>query len=260
VDIVVPVYGEPEFLKCCLESIAAHDAGVPFTLTLVDDVSPTEMGFVYALADEMGAQVVRHHQNKGFAGACNTGARKGKAPWILLLNTDILITHDNWLKAMVDEGQDKAVGVVGALLTFFPADHPLYEESPIRPPERTQHAGVVFDILGRPYHVFSGWSADHPKVNARREMNCVTGACLLTRRKLWVKLGGLDEDYTRGNFEDVQYCLQARLSGYKVIYTPHARLYHYAGGSGNSMTAKQNARLFQIKMGSVVEFDEWKFY
>jgi GT2 family glycosyltransferase len=260
VDIVMPVYGEPEFLKCCLESLAAYEAGVPYALTLVDDVSPVEMGFVYALAGEMGARVVYHHENKGFAGACNTGARKGRAPWILLLNTDTLITHDGWLKAMVDEGKDPKVGVVGALLTFFPTDHPLYEESPIRPPKRVQHAGVVFDILGRPYHIFSGWSADHPQVWQRREMNCVTGACLMTRRKLWRRLGGLEECYSTGNFEDVEFCIQARLAGYKVVYTPTAHLHHFAGGSNNSTTAKRNARLFQLRMGQVVEFDEWRHW
>lgn len=260
VDIVLPVYGEPEFLTACLESLYAHDAGVPYTVTLVDDVSPVEMGWAFDVADKNGGRVIRKNKNGGFASSCNTGARYGRAPWLLLLNTDTLILHDGWLKTMVDEGKDPKVGIVGCLLTFFPEDHPLYEESPIRPPEKTQHAGVAFDILGRPYHVFSGWDSDHPKVQERREMNCVTGACFLTRRTLWRRLGGLDEDYTRGNFEDVQYCLQARLAGYKVVYTPDAHLAHYAGGSNNSQTAKRNAALFKIKMGEAVEYDEYKFY
>lgn len=255
VDIVMPVYGQPEFLRACLESLYDHDAGVPYTVTLVDDVSPVEMGWVYDYARSKGAWVTVHHENKGFAGACNTGARAGKAPWVLLLNTDTLVIQDGWLEAMVDEGRDLQVGVVGCLLSFFPdSDHSR------RPAGKAQHAGVAFDVLGRPYHIFSGWSVNHPKVRLRREMNCVTGACLLTRRALWRRLGGLDEDYTRGNFEDVQYCLQARLAGYKVVYTPKAHLHHYAGGSENSMTAKRNAQLFRIKMGSVVEYDEWKFW
>lgn len=260
VDIVLPVYGQPEFLKACLESLYAHDAGVPYSVTLVDDKSPGEMGWVYDYAQGQGARVIHNRKNKGFAGTCNTGARNGKAPWILLLNTDIIITHDGWLAAMVDEGKDPTVGVVGCLLTFFPEEHPLYEEHPLRPVEKVQHAGVCFDILGRPYHIFSGWSADHPKVRQRREMNTVTGACLMARRALWRRLGGLDEDYTRGNFEDVQFCLQARIAGFKVIYTPEAHLRHFAGGSNNSETAKRNAQLFQLKMGTVVEYDEWKYW
>lgn len=260
VDVVMPVYGEPEFLRACLQSLRAYDAGVPYNLILVDDVSPVEVSSVYAEAEAMGATVVYHRHNKGFAGTCNTGARKSKSPWILLLNTDTLAIEDGWLKAMVAEGDDDKVGIVGALLTFFPEDHPLYKESPIRPPEKAQHAGVAFDILGRPYHIFAGWSTDHPKVQQRREMNCVTGACMLVRRKLWARLGGLQECYTTGNFEDVELCLRARLAGYKVIYAPGVHLSHFAGGSGNSATAKRNAKLFQLRMGEIVEYDEWRFY
>lgn len=258
VDIVMPVYGEPTFLRHCLESLYEHDAGVPYTVTLVDDVSPdhNEMQWVYEYAKGLGVNIVYHTKNKGFAGTCNTGARKGKAPWILLLNTDTLIIEDYWLRKLVDEGEsDPDIGVVGPLLLFFPDS-----DSPERPAGKVQHAGVAFDILGRPYHIFSGWSAEHPKVQQRREMNCVTGACFMARRKLWTRLKGLDEDYTRGNFEDVQFCIMARLAGYKVLYTPITRLYHFAGGSGNSMTADRNAKLFQLKVGDVVEYDEWRYW
>jgi GT2 family glycosyltransferase len=260
VDIVLPVYGEAEFLRACLESLYAHDAGVPYTVTLVDDESPDTLEWVFDWARDQGARTIYHHRNKGFAATCNTGARAGKAPWILLLNTDTLITHNGWLAAMVEAGNDKKTGIVGCLLTFFSEDHPLYEPSPLRPSGKVQHAGVAFDILGRPYHIFSGWSADHPKVQERREMNCVTGACLMARRSLWRRLGGLEECYTRGNFEDVEFCICARLAGYKVVYTPDAHLRHYAGGSNNSQTAKRNAQLFHIRMGQAVEYDDWKWW
>lgn len=242
-------------MRGCLESLFAHDAGVPYRVILVDDVSPEPMDAVYLWARERGCRIIKHRENKGFAATCNTGARAGKAPLILLLNTDTLITQDGWLKTMSDECNWAAVGVVGCLLTYFPdSDHPQ------RPAGHVQHAGVVFDILGRPYHIFAGWPADHPKVTKRREMNCVTGACLMTKRQLWQRIGGLDEVYDRGNFEDVQYCIQVRHAGYKVIYTPAVHLHHYAGGSGNSMTATRNAKLFDIQMGDKVEFDEWRHW
>ncbi len=262
VDIVLPVYGQPEFLQHCLESLYRHDAGVSYSVTLVDDVSPDEMGWVYEFAQDHGARVIHHQKNAGFAAACNTGARAGKAPWVLLLNTDTLIVQDGWLKAMTSEGKDPKVGIVGCLLTFFPEEHPLYDEraGDIRPAGKVQHAGVVFDIMGRPYHIFVGWSPEHEKVDQRRELNAVTGACFLARRKLWRRLGGLDEDYRTGNFEDIQFCLQARLAGYKIVYTPKARLCHFAGGSNNTATARRNARLFQLKMGQAVEYDEWRHW
>ena len=262
VDIVMPVYGQPEFLLACLASFFDHDPGISYTLNLVDDQSPEthRLAPILDYAQEKGARVVKHRRNKGFAATCNTGAALGSAPWILLLNTDTLILNDGWLKAMVDAGRNPRVAVVGALLTFFETATDWAPASPIRPAGKVQHAGVVFDILGRPYHIFVGWDPDHPKVNQTREMNCVTGACFLTRRHAWRRIGGLDEDYTRGNFEDVNYCLIARTLGYKVVFTPEVHLSHYAGGSGNSMTADRNARLFQLKAGHLVVYDEWRFW
>jgi GT2 family glycosyltransferase len=260
----MPVYGGGEFILEAVRSIYDHDAGVPFNLVLVDDQSPQDPKLDAALAyvkAQDGAHVFRHQKNGGFAATCNTGAATGKSPWILLLNTDIRILHDGWLEAMVNEGDDPEVGVVGALLTYYQTPRPWAPADPrIRPAGKVQHAGVVFDIMRRPYHIFGGWDHDHPKVAQRREMNCVTGACLLTRREIWRRIGGLDTAYTKGNFEDVTYCLMTRMNGHKVVFTPKAHLEHYAGGSENSMTAGRNAQIFQLKMGDYVVYDEYQHW
>jgi len=264
VDIVMPVYGGADFILDCVRSIYKYDAGVPFNLVLVDDQSPQDPKLDAALTyvkRQENSFVFRHQRNAGFAATCNTGAKAGRSPWILLLNTDTRILHDGWLAAMVQEGDDPEVGIVGALLTFFATPQPWAPADPrVRAAGKVQHAGVVFDVMRRPYHIFAGWDPDHPRVAQRREMNCVTGACLLTRREIWKSMGGLDTAYTRGNFEDVQYCLMARINGHKVVFTPEAHLEHYAGGSENSMTAGRNAQIFQIKMGEYVVYDEYEHW
>lgn len=262
VDVVVPVYGQGDFLLAMLGSYFEHEPGVKANLILVDDATPQgkRLQPIWDYAEGKGGHIIKHKENQGFAATCNTGAAASKSPFILLLNSDVLITQDGWLKTMVAELDSPTVGVVGPMLTFFPHATEWAPASQIRPAGKVQHAGVVFDILARPYHIFSGWDKDHPRVAQRRELNCVTGACLLTRRVLWNRIEGLDTDYTRGNFEDVQYCLQARHLGYKVIFTPEVELHHYAGGSGNSMTAKRNAELFKIKAGELVQWDEWVFW
>lgn len=261
--MVIPSYGQPEFLLALLASYAEYDPGVKAQIIIVDDKSPHPgvLKTVYMYARKQGHRVIKNETNLGFAGTCNAGAAAGRAPYILLLNSDTLILHDGWLGKMVEEARNPLVGTVGALLTFFDKSTEFAPPDPkARPAGKVQHAGVVFDILKRPYHVFWGWSPDNPQVSTRREMNCVTGACLLTKRAIWEKIGGLDTDYAKGNFEDVQYCLQNRVLGYKVIFTPEAHLAHYGGGSGNSMTADRNAQLFQIKAGHIVEYDEWRHW
>ena len=261
VDIVTPVYGGAKMLRNMVESLIAVEAGVPWRLWLVDDCGPErkELDELYSEFRKKDARIraVQNPRNAGFAASNNRGFRMGSAGLLLMLNSDILVTGPGWLQAMADEFADPQVGVVGARLVFFDE----YEKpDPYRPAGKTQHAGVCFNMDGNPYHIFSGWDPEHPKVNCRREMNAVTGACMMTRRTLYEQLGGLDVDYGQGNFEDVQFSLQVRALGYKVVYQPKTRLFHYSGGSGNSAQALFNNGLFKLKCGKIIEYDEFRHW
>ena len=57
-------------------------------------------------------------------------------------------------------------------------------------------------------------------------MATVTGACLMSRRNLWSRLGGLAEERLAVAYNDVDYCLRSRADGQRVVVTPAARLVH----------------------------------
>ncbi len=259
VDIITPVYGQPQFLRGLMESMRQYETGVDYHWWVVDDKGPQtpELSAVYAeLKEDERVTVLMSPINRGFAGANNEAFRRGKSPFVLMLNSDTRIKDNGWLRQMlVEMWNDENVGVVGPMLTFFDDD-----TAPEHPAGKVQHAGVAFNMLGQPYHIFAGWDPTHPKVNQRREMNAVTGACLLTRRKVYHKLGGLDTIYTTGNFEDVQFCLQVRAAGLKVIYTPQTILNHYSGGSNNNATANVNAGIFQTRCRGIIPHDDWMYW
>lgn len=264
VDIITPVYGGAHYLDALSYTLLQDfDAGVDFHWIVVDDFTPEDKGRaeVMTVLDRLekheDVTVVRSVENGGFSKTNNIGVRKGKAKYILMLNSDTLVTHDGWLRQMVSNIEENPiVGVVGARLIYFEND----DNNPIRPSGMTQHAGVGFNLLGQPYHVFMGWPPDHPRVTERRVMRAVTGACLLTTRKLWKHLGGLAEVYTMGNFEDVEFCVKVSAIGRVVIYDPLVTLRHYAGGSGNSQTAVRNQQIFQLRNSHLLVWDDWHYY
>lgn len=268
VDILTVVYGKPKFLSILHRGLTTVDSGTSWKWIIVDNCGPDQEE-LKKLYDQYGKdpriKCVKTSRNLGFSGGNNFGAKYGRSEYLLLLNSDIAIRDSGWLKAMTDElDNSPTVGIVGAKLLFFDnelsAEISPGTEDPRRPFGKIQHAGVAFNLLGQPYHIYNGWSADNQRVNVRRELNCVTGACLMIRRSLYEKLDGLDEDYTIGNFEDVQICLQARELGYKVVYQPKAVLYHYAGGSDNTATAKKNESIFHIKNSQRTEYDEYRHW
>lgn len=259
VDIVIPVYGHPNMLRGTIASLRLHPSSIPWKCFVVDDASPEETeeeldGIYKGLGKDRRFRVVKSRKNLGFAGANNKGVNSGSSQFILLLNSDIRVMGD-WLALLVKEMHNPEVGVVGCKLIFFPERF----NDPKRPAGRIQHAGVVFNITRAPYHRMIGWPSEDIRVNRREEMQSVTAAVLLTRRNLWRKIGGLNEIYTKGNFEDVEYCVHTRHLGYKVIYTPEPLIYHFAGGSENYQTAQKNLQIFLMRCGKAVQFDDYKY-
>lgn len=150
---------------------------------------------------------------------CNQGVAATSGELVLLLNDDMLIEQADWLSVMVGIiAAEEDVGVVGARLLY--ADGTL------------QHGGILLNE--QPLHIFHGFGGDDPGVfgllEIDREVSAVTGACLLTRRSLWDELGGLPEEFAVA-FNDLDYCLRVRASGHRVIWTPHATLYHFESQS-----------------------------
>lgn len=259
VDIVIPVYGHPNMLRGTIASLRLHPSSIPWKCFIVDDASPeeneTELNTVYrSLKRDSRFRMIKSKENLGFAGANNKGAASGSSQFILLLNSDVRVT-DDWLALLVKEMHDPKVGVVGSRLIFFPERF----NDGKRPAGRIQHAGVVFNVEKGPYHRMISWPADDSRVMRKQEFQSVTAAVLLTRRSLWGKIRGLNTAYTKGNFEDVEYCLHIRHLGYKVIYTPEPLIYHFGGGSENYQTAQKNLQIFLMRCGDVAKFDDFRF-
>ena len=288
-DIVIPIYGRPELLKPCLAAVEATCFGLNYRLILVDDKSPEpdEMTAIYA-ALPPSATLIQNPENQGFPGSANIGVAAGQAQAILILNTDVVVKSGaitTMLETLwdnpknlptnphfdTDDYKDASAGIVAPKLVF--AEN---SPHPDTTPGHIQHAGMAFNISGLPIHICVNWSADHPKVNRRKSVQIVTGACLMTRRELWnasmanyqkkgdTTRGAFNEVYGRGTFEDIEFCLAARGGGFKVIYEPNAVASHLVGGSSalqnQGYNLERNTSIFKARCGLLILWDEWIFW
>ena len=260
-DILVPIYGGLTHLRNLMPALEATLAP-EHRVIFVDDCTPPEKGSK-AILEFLGQAVDRHptwlavrsDANRGFSASNNLGSQKGDGEFICLLNSDT-VPQAGWLEAMLLVMDTyPQIGAVGAKLLFPP-----WSNDPVRPAGTIQHAGVVFNAMRMPYHIFAGWPADHPKVNRHLFMQACTGACLLVRRALWEKVGGLDEAFGQGNFEDIDLTLKFCGLGYEIAYCPDAVLYHWGSGSENVAMVEKNAMLFSHKWGDKITSDDWKYY
>jgi GT2 family glycosyltransferase len=259
VDIVIPIHSRFDLLEQCLQSIPDAAVDITYNLILVDNKSPDPGDFWDRWSRD--AIILHNKENLGFPKACNQGVRRKTSPLILLLNSDVIL-YPGAIHRMVKAMDDPKVGVVGAKL-LFPTEEQISAaklDPRIRPAGKVQHVGLETNIRAEFYHIFLGWSEDHPKVNRMRETYAVTGACLMTRRSIWNRIGGLFEGYGQGTYEDLDFCLTTRDIGYSVIVETQAVGVHFVGATSEAyrkpMPMNENRMIFMQRWGNRLNYTE----
>ncbi|MBT3346353.1 MAG: glycosyltransferase [Gemmatimonadetes bacterium] len=234
VSIVIPVYNGAGLTEKCLFGIAGNTADEPNYEVIVVDNGSSDWTMYLLHAMEGDLRVLSNDRNLGFARACNQGAADARGEYVLFLNNDT-VPHAEWLAAMVDVADsDPTIGVVGARLLY--------------PDGTVQHAGIEL-VEGVPDHVLRGVAADDPRVTGQRDLDMVTGACLMIRRDLFAQIGGFDAQFVNG-VEDVDLCLRARQQGYRVVYCGDAVVdHHEAQTMGRFDHVQENVRRFVERWG-----------
>lgn len=170
--------------------------------------------------------------NLGFAGGNNVGIRyvlaRGDAAYIWLLNNDTIVDPDA-LSAMVARAEsDERIGMVGSKLLYY--DQPQVVQA-IAGGNVIRWKGLA-PLLGNQQRDRGQW--DEPL-----EIDCVIGASLLARVPLVHEVGSLDERYFMYS-EEMDWCLRARQSCWRLVYAPGSSVWHKQGRSVGNKSAMQD--------------------
>jgi hypothetical protein len=111
-------------------------------------------------------------------------------------------------------------------------------------------------------HSHQFYSSDSPgyagTAAATTNYSAVTAACMMLRKSLYNELGGLDEQYLRVQFNDVDLCLRMREKGYSIVYTPYAELYHHESVSRGHLRINLAENVYmRERWGTVLDKDPY---
>lgn len=219
VSIIVPTRDEPAIIRQCVESLLEKTVYTRFEILVVDNQSADSDALAYLeqIAGYGKVRVLRYDLPFNYSAMNNMAVREARGEVVCLLNNDTEVISPGWLDEMVGHLLQSRVGVVGAKLYF--------------PNGQIQHGGDLVGVGGVANHAHAFLQRDDPgycnRAMVAQELSAVTGACLLTWRNLYQQLGGLNEKHLKVAFNDVDYCLRVREAGYRVMWTPHAELYHH---------------------------------
>ena len=230
VSIIVPVYNQWKYTYSCIDAIKKHTEGIAYEIIVVDDVSTDETKQIKSIIKNL--RVLRNQKNMGFLKSCNKAAKLAKGEYLVILNNDTLV-QQHWLQYLIELIEtDKTIGIVGPKFIY--------------PDGRLQEAGGIIwkDATGWNFGKFE--EASKPEYNYVKEVDYISGACIMIKKELWEKVGGFDEIYAPAYFEDADLAFTVRQHGFKVIYQPKSIVTHFEGLSCGT-NVENGIKNYQLK-------------
>ena len=240
-SIIVPCRNQLAFTRECVRAITAHTTP-PWELVIVNDGSSDGTAtYVDALqdADPKRVIVVSHTASQGFPTSCNHGLNAARGNYLVLLNNDAVVT-EGWLDHLIALAEsDPKIGLVGPMSNYA------------SPPQLV--SGVPYRNVEE-MHCFAGqWRRER----LGRWFTCekLSGFCLLMKRNVFEQLGGLDERFGLGFFDDDDLCFRARKAGFELAVAFDCFVHHFGSrtiatlGIDTEALLQTNSERFAEKWG-----------
>lgn len=244
----------------CLKSISGLSSGNFNLETIVVDNNSTDNSVSEIKKEFPKVEIIQNPQNFGFAKGNNTGIQKAlddKADFIMLLNNDTIL-EKNCLKNILEAAKNNPQYSIFAPKIYFEKNYE-FHKSRYKENEKGKviwYAGGIIDwnnLYGQHRGVDE---VDHGQYDKDRETEFATGAAMFVKKEVFEKIGLLDEKYFL-YYEDTDFCVRAKKSGFKILFTPNAVLWHKNAGSSASGSSLQdyyitrNRLIFGFKYGRI---------
>jgi len=258
ISVVILHYKGRKFTRQCLLSLRKGEIDDFLLETIVvDNHSPEPIDDFKKEFREV--ILLKNSQNLGFAGGNNLGIRealKNKTEYVLILNNDTTIDKNLLVYLIKQANLINQSGILGPKIYFAPG----YEYHKNR--YKSQDRGKVFWYAGglidwknvncshRGVDEIDRGQYDFP--TGGEETDFVSGCAMFVKREVFEKIGLFDSRYFL-YLEDVDFCQQAKKAGFKVVYVPGGKVWHYnassseVGGALHDYFLTRNRLLFGMK-------------
>lgn len=221
VSVVIPAHNKVNVTYACLAALLLAWNKASFEVILVDDASTDKTAEIEKLVS--GITVIRNKEAQRFIRACNAGGASARGKYVALLNNDTEPTT-GWLDELIAAfDRFPNVGLVGSKLLY--------------PDGSLQDAGGIIWNSGDPWNYGNRQNPHDPRFSYARQADYLSGAAMMTTKKIWDQLDGLSSYLEPMYFEDTDFAFKVRDAGYTTWYVPSSVVYHYEGMTSGTDTS-----------------------
>jgi len=190
------------------------------------------------------ALLIRSPRNGGFAYGNNQGLARSRGAAILLLNPDTVMPAGGLAGLLATLSANPQAGIVGPRLLRPDGSMHLACRRSFPTPSiafyRLSGLSQVFPRSSR----FGRYNLTFVDPSQPLEVDSVCGACMLMRRAVFERIGGLDERFFMYG-EDLDWCLRTREAGWSVRYDPAVVVQHQHGAASRKRALRTTYHFFQ---------------
>lgn len=220
-SVIILNWNGETMLRRFLPLVQAHTQAEGVEIVVADNGS-TDGSLAYLRTQTV--RVIELGENYGFADGYNRAIAQVDAEYVVLLNSDVEVTH-GWLDTLLDYARthEEVAALQPKVLSWHDK-------------KRFEHAGAaggMLDYLGYPYcrgRFLTHLEEDNGQYDDPMQVFWATGACMLIRRDIYMKEGGLDAEFF-AHQEEIDLCWRLNCRGYKVMAVPQSVVYHVGGGT-----------------------------
>jgi GT2 family glycosyltransferase/glycosyltransferase involved in cell wall biosynthesis len=230
--VVVVSWNGLELTRRCVASVLDDPAAIDLELVIVDNASTDGTpAWLDTLADRPRITVIRNGENRGFAAACNQGLAAAAARGVdllVILNNDLVVTP-GWLRTLDRHlRRDPTIGLLG------PVTNNIGNEA------RIATAYADLDAMEAEQAAYTGAHAGRTF-----ELPVLAFFCVAMPRAVFEEVGGLDERFGTGFFEDDDYCQRVRAGGRRVVCAEDVFVHHELSASFDRIDQDARRALFE---------------
>jgi N-acetylglucosaminyl-diphospho-decaprenol L-rhamnosyltransferase len=210
--VVIPVLNQLHYTQQCVSSLLS--VGVDASSLLIINNGSNDDTPAW-LASRPDLRSVNNPVNLGCGGAWTQGALLADTDWVVLLNNDIICTH-NFIQAQIDAAEKQGLKVVSPSMVEFELD---YDQAAFTPEFLAKMSGVTR----------LGW---------------FHGVCFSVHKTVFQKVGFLDTDRMLFGREDAEFLARCKRHGLKVGTVGDALMHHFGMITQTAMKKEQGVSKF----------------
>lgn len=226
IEVIIPVFNALQETIACLEALSTSST-VPILVRIIDDASDAHVRTAlneFAF-DKPWVSVHSFDSNQGYTIAADYGLRSAQSSWVVLLNSDTLVTR-GWLEGLLACAKsDPTIAFVGPL-----SNAATYQSVP-----ELHDASGKWKVNSLPSGMRPDDLADvvrRVSTHAYPEVPLLNGFCTLMRRSVFLEVGGLNSGaFPAGYGEENDLCIRVRKSGYRLAVADDTYVYHVKSAS-----------------------------